>query len=357
MNLDYIIKNYDEKYWEGVSELYREVFGKDLKYSLFTWKNAENPQGKSIIKVAVNDEEIIGFSCICKFYMNLRGNRIFAGQSVDAMVSKEYRKRGIFEKMAMEAIDEMKRDKIALRFNFPNEAAYLASVNKINIKKVCDIPQYIKIIKGREALSMFSKNKLISLCGGFLSEFYGKIKTINLKKEFLYDIRELNYFDKDFDDFWENIKKDYPIIVERSSKYLNWRYFNSPEEYKVIAAYYNNEVVGYLVASIEKKESKTGKVILLGHIADFLCNKYHKQAGMELITAAEKYLKDNGVCAISCWMVKEWFYSQLLTKCAYLHLRSPSVLAVLPIGNEIKETSFIYDYKNWYVTIGDSDYI
>ncbi|SHI98235.1 GNAT family N-acetyltransferase [Lutispora thermophila] len=358
MNPDYNIKDYEDKHLPGVFRLFKDVFGKDMDQKHFQWKNINNPQGKSIIKLALKEDEVIGLSSIWMFSMEFMGKKIIAGQSVDAMVHREHRKKGIFENLAMAALDDMKNAGFQLRFNFPNEAAYKASIGRINIKKVCDIPQYIKILKGKEASSMFTTNKLIKSCGGLVLDLYKNIKNVCMKKTSGYSIVEIKRFDYKFDELWNNIKNDYPIAVERSSKYLNWRYVDSPEEYKIYGAYKNNELVGYMVTAIESKTGKGGENLLLGHIADFICYKEHKAGAYELIREAEKKLKEAGVCAISCWMIKEWFYSQILSRAGFLQLRSPSVLAALPVGELAKAAGdALYDHRNWYVTIGDSDYI
>ncbi|MEA4961865.1 GNAT family N-acetyltransferase [Lutispora sp.] len=358
MNPDYTIKDYEDNSWPGVSGLFKEVFGKSIDLKHFKWKNEENPQGKSIIKLAVKDDKILGLSCIWRFRVSFLGESIQAGQSVDAMVDKDHRKMGIFENMAMAAVDDMRKEDMQLRFNFPNEAAYMASLNKINIKKVCEIPQYIKILKGRKALGMFSGNKIVNAVGGALFDLYGKAGNIIFRKAKNYDIREVKSFDQVFDTLWNKVKNDYPISIERSSQYLNWRYIAGPQEYKAFAAYKNDELIGYIVAALEDKLDKAGETQLLGHIADLICIKDHTDAAADLISEAEKYLKNSGACAISCWMIKEWFYGEILTKLAFLQLRSPSVLTALPIGDTAAAMKdFIYDYKNWYVTIGDSDYI
>lgn len=358
MNPNYIIKDYEEDNWQGVSELFKEVFGKDMNHQYFMWKNECNPQGKSIIKMAVNGQKTIGLSCIWKFKVKFLGRSITAGQSVDAMVDKNYRKMGIFENMAIAALDDMKEEGMELRFNFPNEAAYQASIGKINIRKVCDIPQYIKIFKGREALSMYVGNRMLKAAGGVLVDLYSKAKAMAAKRTEKYKIKEIEQFDQDFDAFWHKVRTDYPIAVERSSQYLNWRYLRSPEQYKIFASYSGDEIVGYIVAAMEDKRGKNGEKLLLGHIVDLMCSMDHKDSVVRLIIEAERHLKSNGACAVSCWMIKEWFYSDILAEMAFMQLRSPSVLAVLPVGDTAGSSGdFVYDYKNWYVTIGDSDYI
>ena len=356
MNKDLVIKNYHDSHWPEVHKLYKKTFGKDIDKEFFLWKNQTNPQGKSIMKVALKGEEVVGLSIIWKSFMNYKGKRILVGQSVDAMVGKESRRQGIFGEMAKNAIGDMEKEGMVLRFNFPNEAAYEASINKIKVKKICQIPQYLKAINGREALGMFTSNGFINMLGGVILDLYKKAKTWKGAKKSLYDIKEIEYFDEEFDVLWEKVKKNYPIATERCSKYLNWRYIENPQEYKIFGAYKKDILVGYIVISLESKTTKDG-VVVLGHLVDFLLDESEKEAGLELILKAEDYLKAEGACAISAWMLKEWFYADILKECAYMNLRSPSILTALPIGEGINETGFVYDYKNWYITIGDSDYI
>jgi len=358
LNPDYTIKDYEDKHLTGVFRLFKDVFGKDINQEYFLWKNMNNPQGKSIIKLAVKEEEVIGLSCLWKFNMNFMGKNIMAGQSVDAMVHRDHRKKGIFENMAMDAMGDMSNQGLQLRFNFPNEAAYKASLGKINIRKVCDIPQYIKILKGREAFGMFTTNKLVKLGGGLLLDIYRNVKDLGIKKTSDYHIAEIKEFDFRLDNLWNSIRNEYPIAVERSSQYLNWRYIYSPDKYKAYGAYKNNDLVGYIIIAVENKKGKGGERLLMGHIADLICHREHKAAAYGLISQAEKQLKEDEVCAISCWMIKEWFYSKILERTGFLQLRSPSVLAALPVGENAKDIGeALYDHKNWYVTIGDSDYI
>lgn len=358
MNPNYTIKDYEDKYLTGVFRLFKDVFGKEINQEYFLWKNMNNSQGKSIIKLALKEDEVIGFSSIWMFNMEFMGKTILSGQSVDAMVHKEHRKKGIFESLAMAALDDLKNTGAQLRFNFPNEAAYKASIGRLNIKKVCDIPQYIKIFKGKEASGMFTANKLIKLGGGLLLDVYRLAKNPGKNRISNYSIIEIERFDSKFDELWNNVKNDYPIAVKRSSQYLNWRYIDSPEKYKAYGAYKNDELVGYLVTAVESKKGKGGESLILGHIADLICYKEHQDAACELIREGERKLEEAGACAISCWMIKEWFYSRILERAGFLQLRSPSVLAVLPIGDLAKAAGDgLYDNRNWYVTIGDSDYI
>ena len=354
----YNIKNYDKNYWLESQRLYKNVFGKDLSLEYFKWKNTGNPNGKSIIKLAVSEEKVIGYSCTMKYKMNFFGKNIMAGQPVDAMVDKDYRRQNIYESLSLVSLEDMKEQGLGLRFNFPNQAALMASIKKVNIKKVCDIPQYLKVLDGKKALGMFTGNNVLKLFGGMLFDVYGKAGAAINRRGTEYEVEEIKLFDDDFDELWDRVIDDFPIAVIRSSQYLNWRYFESIDDYKVIAAYKDEKLIGYIVGTTEAKVGKNGEKLILGHIADMICIKKHNKALCILISALEGYFRSIGACAVSCWMLKHWFYARALKKLGFLQLRSPAVLAALPVADDVKAMEdSVYNQNSWFITIGDSDYI
>ncbi len=354
----YNIKDYDRNYWPESQRLYKNVFGKDISPEYFKWKNIGNPNGESIIKLAVCEKKIIGYSCTMKYKMNFFGKNIMAGQPVDAMVDKDYRRQNIYESLSLMSLEDLKEQGFGLRFNFPNQAALMASIKKVNIKKVCDIPQYLKVLDGKKALGMFTGNNVLKLSGGNLLDIYGKATAVINSKGTEYEAEEIKLFDDNYDELWETVKDDFPIAVVRSSQYLNWRYFESIDDYKVFAVYNDEKLIGYIVGTIEVKVGKNGEKLILGHIADIICIKKHNKASGILIGALEDYFRNIGVCAVSCWMLNHWFYAQALKKLGFLQLRSPAVLAALPVAGNIKAMEdSIYNQDSWFITIGDSDYI
>lgn len=357
MENDFIIDDYKNDYFQGIQSLFKIVFDKDLSDEYFNWKNEINPSGNSIIKVTTCDGNIIGYSCIMKFKIQFLGRDILAGQPVDAMVAKDFRRKNIYENMAIKAFDDINEQGLALRFNFPNYAAFMASTKRVNIKKVCDVPQFLKILDGPAAVQMFTNNKLLGFLGGKLQNTYSRLRSIGLHNNQEYEIREIQHFDSNFDGLWDDVKHIYPIAVIRSSQYLNWRYTKDIGNYKIFAVYKSGELAGYIVGRTENRAGKGEKALILGHIADIICQEKYADAVSCLIAAMENHFKDVDACAISCWMLKHWFYAKILNRHGFLQFRSPALLAAIPMGDKIAEKDSVYKLENWFITIGDSDYI
>lgn len=76
------------------------------------------------------------------------------------------------------------------------------------------------------------------------------------------------------DEFWNEIKEKYPISIERSSKYLNWRFSgNSLVDYHIFLTRRDNQVTAMAVLRIEvitegRTKRETG--IKIGRLVDFI---------------------------------------------------------------------------------------
>ncbi|MDP3764329.1 MAG: GNAT family N-acetyltransferase [bacterium] len=82
---------------------------------------------------------------------------------------------------------------------------------------------------------------------------------------------------KEFDSFWAEIKSKYPISIDRSSQYLNWRYADNPlVKYDILTISEGDKMMGFVVLRIEEVTSGIEKKttgIKIGRIVDMVVNK------------------------------------------------------------------------------------
>ncbi len=347
----------EETYNHGIINLFNGVFKKNIDEKYLNWKNLDNPSGESVIQLAVQ-EEVIGHVCLMKYKIKLFNKVTLAGQAVDTMVNPNYRRMGIFEELSKESFERGSSEGLELVFRFPNHMALSASMSKLNTRKICDIPQYLKILNSYKATSLFTANKIIRIAGTLGFGAFRILKSFRKSKYDGYSVKEIAFFGTEYDDLWDEIKNDYKIAVERKAKYLNWRYIESPGKYFRRAIYQENQLIGFIIASIEEKKSKDGSLVRLCHIVDVLCKSNHKNALGLMLNETEIFAKEQEACAISCWMLKHWFYQNGLKRVGYFQFRAPSALAGVIISDSLKsDEEEILNENNWYITIGDSDYV
>lgn len=358
MAKNWAIAEYHKDFEPGIIKLFNDVFHKGRTQGFLEWENRKNPAGQSIIKLAVDHDEVVGHACLWLFRVKLFEQQALAGQGVDGMVHPDYRKQGMYEELAFQSFEAARQQGVGVSFRFPNISALSAISSRLNVSKVCNVPQYLKILKGKDAAEMFSGNPVVSMGLGMAFDVYRLLRGRLSIKNAAYGVEEITRFGQEFDTLWQRESQLYQIAVQRDAAFLNWRYKDSPIHYQCFAAYKQGRLAGYIVGAVEEKQSKAGKIIKLGHIADIFCSTEDKEAIKLLLKEFEKYMELQGVSALSCWMLKHWFYSKELEKAGYVNLKSPSILAAGMIGDAYKGLADqLLKEENWFVTIGDSDYI
>lgn len=68
-----------------------------------------------------------------------------------------------------------------------------------------------------------------------------------------FEFLPVSKFGKEADVFWQNVSSRYPISIERSSKYLNWRYAEHPmTKYYIFSANAGSEMKGFIVLRVDE---------------------------------------------------------------------------------------------------------
>jgi hypothetical protein len=164
------------------------------------------------------------------------------------------------------------------------------------------------------------------------------------------EISQVSCFDRGIDDIWNKVSTDYGVILVRTYKYLNWRYFAKPDShYHVIVAKKDCKIQGYAVLSKSKSGSRD-----IGYIVDIL--SVSKDVFFCLIRASSAYLNMQGVDSIRCWMQRNQWGYQALKESGFM----PYLSSRMRFTARINSNEFFQEYKEagkWYVTPGDSDWV
>ena len=103
--------------------------GDDADAAFFHWKHFENPFGESPMWVATERDVIVGFRTFVRWrFHDDQGSIVEAVRAVDTATHPSARGRGIFTKLTLHAVDELRTQGVKLIFNTPNDrsrAGYL----------------------------------------------------------------------------------------------------------------------------------------------------------------------------------------------------------------------------------------
>jgi predicted N-acetyltransferase YhbS len=108
----------------AVLALLRDAMGRsdDARFEdLFRWKHLDNAFGPSPAWVAVDGERLAAVRYLMRWEFERGGARFRAVRAVDTATHPDYQGKGLFTKLTMGALDDLRADGVDFVFNTPND--------------------------------------------------------------------------------------------------------------------------------------------------------------------------------------------------------------------------------------------
>ena len=210
-----------------IVELLKASLGDELPVSEAIWKykHHENPFGKSIVLLAEENGKLAGVRAFMRWKWQ-KGDEIYSClRAVDTATHPDFRGRGIFKQLTLNAVEVAKDEGAHFVFNTPNDQSR---------------PGYLKMgweISGRIKVGIRpSWNSFWKL-----SE-----PTQDFHTSYISSQEELEALSAD----WNSaLRSDLKLFTPKSPEYLNWRYEKNPlQSYEVFSG---DEI--YLAASVKMR--------------------------------------------------------------------------------------------------------
>lgn len=323
----------------------------------YEWKYFKNPIQDGRLWLAEDDNKIAAIKGVTPKKMKILSNIVNGGEMGDSFTQKNYQRRGIFTRISRVARESAFDDGVSFIYNTPNKDTSLPGY----LKKLNHAPIPIKLhnlimpinIKNLliKNLPIHSLSYVLSPIFETISKFMFTINMYGIKKNNIIISQLTGPFVDEVDTFYEKASVNYDIILVRNKDYLNWRYLMNPDNYSIlIARDENNLLLGYMVTKVGYfRDNK----VSIGFIVDYLILNSNLNIFKKLLYASIKefYLKKVGY--ISVWSIKGTFYYKGLVKAGFFpYKRVPFLCYQNDIGNLIINNNY-----KWHFTMGDTDNI
>jgi len=347
----------------GIIKLFENVFEGSFSLDWWKWKYISNPAGfygeEGDIWVAeTSDGEIVGHWAVIPEKMKLYSRTVTVAQAVDAATHPEYRGLGIFKSLVKSVCSDVK-ERYPFIFGFPNELykGYeklgWMSFRIVDFLNFLDYDIPLKSYFKNSVKYSLAKTLLKALKARNLFSFdvrYEKSKANNIK------IEEITHFSSEINDFWNSLKTNYGIILERDASFLNWRFSKYLGNYRKFVAISseNDKITGYVAI---KQTSIRGIPGVLD-IVDLQVSPYDEGTLFELIKFVINYAKFEALNVIHCRVPTWHHYAKILRN-----------LGFIPVGRLLDYAIYqprliIYplaknnhpNLNEWFLTLADTDY-
>lgn len=238
-----------------------------------------NPEGKAIWYLATDKttKKIAGAISIMPRRVRTKAKTYLTGIVGDFMVQKEYQVFG----PALQLLKTTVRDHPKLGFDFlytfPNQAAEKIAL-RAGFQNIGLVSRFAMPLRIKHQLKKYIPSNFVKLIAPGLElglRLFSNDIYIRPNGSFL----EIEQFSPDFDLFFKEIENLWSALGERSTKYLNWKYFRNPL-YRFRVFTYNrcldNTIQGYLIFTVQNNDAHIFDIlvsqekILRGLLAQFM---------------------------------------------------------------------------------------
>lgn len=334
---------------ESILRLTTRVFGDHeiAQQSYFDWQYTQNPFGKAIVVLAKDEnDEIIGTNTIIPIQIWIDKKLVKSSLACNVQVDPKYQNQGIFSKLLDSMNSIASKKDISFLYAIPNDNSYNAFI-KHNSTKISTLPLYVKILKPSEYFDS-QIGKILKI-----SDFIWKPKESENSQIELFKGK----FSEEFEKILKKALDRIPIIINRSVKFLEWRYNQHPtRKYQIFVLKEDSHIKGYIIFRIANVNNKR-----IGVIDDFLVdeNTTNKNNFKNLVDVAIHDLYKNGASVVIATFNEKFLEGKILRKSGFF--KTPEFLKpeslnciVMPFQkNGFFEKTKNYD--NWFFSFGDYD--
>jgi hypothetical protein len=314
LSLNFVFRAYEDGDEERIVELLDSVFDGWPKIDLscdpvdhWRWKYLDNPQENNAIGIATHDGEIVG--CDHGFFLRVKiGDRIVrCQQGTDSAVHEAYRGLKLWS-----GTNDVKNDLMA---KFNTSYTYWATVNPIFIKtsKRRGYPAFphpvlnmVRINNFRlhhemEPMENYQIKKLGFIALSFTNRISNFMPSFKVDGKSEYEVRDIEKFDVNINNFWDKIKEHYNFIVVRDRSYLNWRYCDPRVgSYHIKEAEQDGVVLGYIVFRINSYRGEYPNAAIM----DLLTLPEREDVADDLLKTAIEDIDRKGVNITYAWGIR-----------------------------------------------------
>jgi len=305
---EYKIVKFRKEHLDKILELYKFAYNRKQDKAYFKKRLLDNTFGKPIIFLMEYEKEIVGFYAIHPIKLLINQKNTLGGYSYLTMTHPEHQGNKIFLKLARNTYHEAKSKKYNFIIGFANSNSFSGFIKYLGFKELKPI-NFLKINyknKSKHSITKTSINKYPKKIGKLWKEYKSKNK--------------------------------FQIKIERTDKFIDWRYKRNTS-----VAYYTAYKKNEYFVILKKYEDKL-------HIVDFM---YKNAQGLEQIIEISKIqARLEGSKELTCWVPEKQDMVNLI-KLQSKKLKSDSHFIVKSLNKKLEHT--LNDIGNWYYTMGDSD--
>ena len=314
------------------------------------WKYDANPfnrNGGPHVMLLQARGELVAMYGRLLFPIVVDGSEHLAHHGCDLLVHPAYRGRGLSARLRRKELIES-----AIHFSWQNEASYrvasrdgTAGVPFVSMVRPLDAACVVRRMLGEQRLGR-AASAVVDIALRHLPPFRRHTAVVPGVV-----VTRIRSFDERFDQLWQRACRDFPVMIVRDRRYLEWRFIQRPDaSYAILTATRDSALLGYMVTRCTDTAGERW-----GYLVDFLVQDRSLPLFALLLQQALDDLRQEGAAAVSC-RVAVPPYRRMLYRHGFM--RSPWGTRGYIRGRiRLPDSALqVYgDVRQWFLTMGDGD--
>lgn len=312
----------------------------------YCWLYEDGPSAGWLVKS--DETHTVGAVGLMERTIKVFDDLLRAGQPIDLNIDSAHRTVGPALGLQRALTSTVQRGEYDLLYSFPNPASEPVQ-RRAGFRVLGDLGRWAKPLSVGSTLSARFRNPLV---GRAAATFVGPLLKLTSAETFYrrpadIQVQVADHFDSRFDALWETAAGRFPVVGERTSKYLTWRFGSCPDaRYRVLCvSNHEGELLAYLVFRQRETMIHIGDLFFADprHIDTLLaeCLRLARKQKAEAVIAV--YLGSDTVCR----RLKHFGFWQRPSQWkALLYADKQSTPAA---------SGPLFDVENWHLTYADID--
>jgi hypothetical protein len=331
---------------------------RSISQEYYEWKVYKNPVMVGDIHLEMKDGRSVGSAVVMPRKVAILDKVVLAAETADTFTVPECRGQGINTKILGIAVDNAIFNGIHLIYGPPNEANYGTHI-RLGYKP-CEYINWAYLTKDLNpawiATKLIAKiilRKKAEKSIRHLKHLFMMLKDKQQLQQFGKDqnyndftIERIDQFHQEADPLWG--KPRYSFFVYRDKQYLNWRYFDHPDPFIVLAAASGEAYLGYMVLKLSNDKQT-------GIMCDFVSVDDRLDVFFALVIESEKVLRQNGAKRITLRCIADSPYYRVFHELKYYNPGPESIHPVFVNAKTELGRSLLENPGKWHFTFGDTD--
>jgi len=296
--------------------LFELSFGRALGEQRLRWRLEDNPAGAAMLGLAWVGSTLVAASAHHPVTLHVSGRDLRSAFVGMVMTHPQYRGQGLFRELIRRTWGHLGQSGVSLVWGFPNSISHSRFMRDLHAVDIHEVPT-LRLLLG-------AKTSLPARSGA---------------------VEELTGFDDRFDDLWARVRDNHQAIAKRDRQHLQWRYVQNPSErYRIFAYVSTGDVLGYAVLKHYRQEVQVVDLLTAPEI----------EVGVQLLSQAAHVGLESSASAVGLWLAVARPLHWELEKLGFRNGAPITYLGAMVLRPELLEID-VYDYRHWYLTMGDSD--